>query len=265
MYTASDHTFVICAYKESGYLEECVRSLQKQTVPSKMIVSTSTPNGGIEALCEKYGLPLFINTGARGIAEDWNFGYAQAGSPLVTIAHQDDIYEPGYLEGILRGINGAKRPLIAFSGYGELRGGKTVWKNRLLKIKRLMLWPLRFGPLQKSRFIRRRILSMGCPICCPAVTYVADNLPVPVFTPHFKSNVDWQAWERLSREKGAFVYVPKALMKHRIHGESATSEIIGASLRGREDYEMLCKFWPRWIAGIIEHFYKQSENSNKIA
>ena len=28
------HTFAICAYKESPYLEACIRSLKGQTVPS---------------------------------------------------------------------------------------------------------------------------------------------------------------------------------------------------------------------------------------
>jgi len=30
-----DHTFAICAYKESPYLRECIESLKKQTVATK--------------------------------------------------------------------------------------------------------------------------------------------------------------------------------------------------------------------------------------
>lgn len=264
MYTAKDHTFVLCAYQESEYLENCIQSLQNQTVASKIIMSTSTPNRSIDALCQRYGIPLYLNTGEKGIAQDWNFGYLQAKSALITLAHQDDQYEPNYLEEMLRHLNQASHPLIAFSDYAELRDGKRVDKNRLLQIKRWMLFPLRKRVLQKSVWVRRRILSLGCPICCPSVTFVADHLPAPVFTPHFKSDVDWQAWERLSREKGSFVYIPKVLMEHRIHRESATTQIIGASLREQEDYEMLCKFWPSWAARIIERFYKQGEKSNQL-
>ena len=264
MYTAKDHTFVICAYHESEYLENCIRSLKKQTTLSNVILSTSTPNQTIYALCEKYGLPLFVNTGEKGIAEDWNFGYSCAESPLVTIAHQDDLYEPNYLEVMLDRLNHAVRPLIAFSDYAELRADQAVLDNRLLKIKRIMLSPLRFGAFQKSIFIRRRILSFGCPVCCPSVTFVRDNLPEQIFTSHFKSDVDWQAWERLSRENGSFVYISKILMRHRIHEGSATTQIIGESLREKEDYEMLCKFWPAWIARQIERLYKQGEKSNQL-
>lgn len=38
------HTFVICAYKESPYLEACIRSLKKQTVASAICLATSTPS-----------------------------------------------------------------------------------------------------------------------------------------------------------------------------------------------------------------------------
>ena len=50
-----NHTFVICAYKESPYLEACIRSLQAQTVPSRILMVTSTPNPWIEKCSEKYG------------------------------------------------------------------------------------------------------------------------------------------------------------------------------------------------------------------
>ena len=38
------HTFAICAYKKSRYLENCILSLKKQTVTSNIIMVTSTPN-----------------------------------------------------------------------------------------------------------------------------------------------------------------------------------------------------------------------------
>ena len=69
----NDHTFAICAYKESPYLEECILSLKNQTVKSNIIMATSTPNEWIQGLAEKYEIPLYINTGEGGIAQDWNF------------------------------------------------------------------------------------------------------------------------------------------------------------------------------------------------
>ena len=55
------HTFAICAYKESSYLEDCIKSVLKQKVKSNILIATSTPNEHIKGLAEKYGLPLYIN------------------------------------------------------------------------------------------------------------------------------------------------------------------------------------------------------------
>ena len=40
-YTGKNHTFAICAYKESPFLEECILSLLDQTVPFLRSVSTT--------------------------------------------------------------------------------------------------------------------------------------------------------------------------------------------------------------------------------
>lgn len=264
-FEAKDHTFAICAYKESPFLRECIESLKKQTIPTNMIMTTSTENEHIRGLAEEYNIPLFINHGPSGIANDWNFAYHHCRTKLITLAHQDDMYRPEYVEKMLEGINGAKHPLIYFTDYNELRDGQEVSDNKLLKIKRLMLLPLRIRAFHGSRFVRRRILSMGNPISCPAVTYVKDNLPSTVFIPGFKSNIDWQAWEFLSRKKGEFVYEKLPLTYHRIHIDSETSvSINNGNIRAQEDYEMFLKFWPKWMAQFLMHFYIKGEESNTI-
>ena len=130
------HTFVICAYQESEYLEECIRSLMRQTVKSEILMATSTPNPYIKKVSEKYAIPLYVNTGERGITQDWNFAYRQAKTPLVTIAHQDDVYAKNYTELVLEYLKKSRDPLLLFTDYGELRDGVTVLKNHLLQIKR---------------------------------------------------------------------------------------------------------------------------------
>ena len=266
MYTPQQHTFAVCAYKESPFLEACVRSLEAQRVSSGIIICTSTPNDHIADVARRHGLPVRVNRGPAGISGDWTFAYAQAPTPLVTLAHQDDVYEPGYLEAMLGAAGRARRPLICFSDYFELRDGQKVFadRNRNLRIKRAMLAPLRLAALQRSRWARRRVISMGNPICCPAVTYVKPNLPEDLFVSQFKSNLDWLAWERLSRLEGSFCYVSQPLMGHRIHGESTTSKVIGNDYgRTLEDLEMLQRFWPRPVARLINRVYAKGQDSNE--
>ena len=86
-----NHTFAICAYKESEYLEECICSLLAQTVKTNIIIATSTPNAYISGLAQKYEIPLYINEGESGITQDWNFALSKVTTKYATIAHQDDL------------------------------------------------------------------------------------------------------------------------------------------------------------------------------
>lgn len=259
------HMFVVCAYKESKYLEECIISLENQVINSEIIVVTSTPNDYISDICNKHNLTLFVNNGEGGIAQDWNFGMKQCkGASYITIAHQDDTYEPQYSKKIIEAIEKQSKPLVAFSDYGEIRNGKIVDDSKLASVKRMMLSPMKNGRFANSKFVRRRILGMGNAICCPAVTYCIDNLDLPVFNVGLKSNLDWETWESLSRKEGAFVYVSNILMHHRIHEESTTSELINANERGDEDYKVFVKFWPRWIARILTRIYSNGEKYNNV-
>ena len=257
------HTFVICAYKESEYLEECIRSLKDQVVKSNIIMETSTPNEYISKLAEKYEIPLYINPNG-GITQDWNFGLSKIETKYATIAHQDDIYEPEYSKKILEAFESSKKSLIAFSDYGEVRDGVKVTDTQMLKIKRLMLMPLRVRAFKGSKFVRRRILSLGDPISCPAVSFNLERLERPIFKDGFRSCEDWEAWEMISRMEGDFLYVSEPLMYHRIHEESATTAIIQDNARVEENYIMYCKFWPKPIAKLINKFYTKSEDSNSL-
>lgn len=257
-----DHTFIICAYGESPYLEDCIRSLFAQEVRSNICIATSTPCGHIYDLAQRYGLQLYVNAEQGGIGADWNFAYARGRTLYRTIAHQDDVYFPGYTQSISRAVKDAERPLIFFTDYWELRGKEYIKGNALLRIKRLMLTPLRGRGFQRNIWVRRRILSMGSPICCPSVTFASGALPEVLFTPGFRASLDWEAWERFSKMQGDFIYIPKPLMAHRIHGESETSAAIQGNVRSREDLAMYEKFWPSWMAKFLQEIYMASEKSN---
>ena len=257
------HSYVICAYGESPYLEDCIRSLLAQKRKSRVLMATSTPNEYIERLADKYRIPLHVRQGEKGITRDWNFAYSCAETDYVTLAHQDDVYLANYGAELEEKMTKAKRPLLFFTDYAELREGKVVETNRNLQIKRFLLTLLKNPKNQGKKWIRRRALSLGNCICCPSVTFAVKNLPKEVFYHHFESNEDWEAWERLSRLEGEFVYCPKILMYHRIHEDSETSRIIGESRRTEEDFEMFRRFWPSLLAGMLTKIYRNSEKSNE--
>lgn len=260
----SGHTFAVCAYRESPFLQECIQSLKNQSTSSNILICTSTPNDAIERIAAKENLKVLINTGERGIASDWNFAIASAPTTLVTIAHQDDIYCPDYCSHMLASFNTHVQPLIFFSNYGEIRKGEYVDENQLLQVKRRLVSPMLKQRNASLRFHKRNILRFGSAICCPSVTYNKSTIPLPLFESGMKGGLDWGAWEKLSRIPGSFCYDPEILMYHRIHEGSETSRIIADNTRTNEDLEILKKFWPTPVARAINRLYSKSLNSNEV-
>lgn len=257
-----NHTFVVTAYKESKYLEECIKSLLNQTVKSNIIMSTSTPNEYINSLAKKYDIELYINNGERGIGQDWNFGIRNAKTDYVTVAHQDDIYKENYLEEIVNYLEKGKDFVIAFTDYREIKNGVEIPLTKNLKIKKILLFPLRF--FKKSKFIKRRALSLGSPICCPSVTVNKKITGENPYKTELKCDLDWDTWDKMTKYKGKFLYIPKELMCHRIHEESETSNLIENNIRLEEDLLMLKRYWPGPIAKFIMKFYKKAVKTNEM-
>lgn len=257
------HTFVVLAYKESEYLEECIKSVLNQSYKSKVVIATTTDNEFIRELAKKYKLKVVVGKHTN-IGGDFDFAISCGDTELVTVAHQDDIYECDYAKVVVDEYVKNKKANIIFTDYYEIRGNSKVSSNLNLKIKRVLLVPLRIKCLSGFKFIKRLVLRFGNSICCPAVTFVKDNCPKEIFSCDYKCNVDWYAWEKLSKLRGSFIYNSKKLMGHRISLESTTTDIINKGIRTREDYDMFCKFWSKWFANMINNFYKNSEKSNNI-
>lgn len=271
-----EHTFVICAYKESPYLEECIQSLKNQIMKSSLILTTSTPSTFLEELCKRYDIEYYVRVGEPSIGADWNYALSTAKTKYVTIAHQDDFYDMEYAEIVtchMRNMDSnGKNSIIAFSDYYELLGNEKRENNFNLLVKRILLLPLKKKRNQGKTSKKRNVLKYGNAICCPAVTfnkwYIDELLKkedrCELFNRYMRSNLDWDAWEWLSMHEGAFVCVKEKLMGHRIHAGSETTAIIHDNMRGEEDYEMFCRFWPRKIANVFMRVYSLSEKGNKI-
>lgn len=261
-YEVNDHTFAICAYKENEFLETCIQSLIKQTVKTNIIMCTSTPNDFIKALSAKYQITLHTNPKGSGLASDWNFAVSCANTSLVTLCHQDDYYYETYAETVLKHANECDRFIMAYTNYEEDKNGMLEHDNLNLKIKNVMNAPMRFKGSWKHRFVRRRILSLGNPICCPSVTFNKEAVTLPLFNNQFKNAADWDAWERLSKLKGSVVYCKEYLMAHRVHENSTTTLNIQNNVRSQEDLVMFQRFWPNSIAKVLTKVFKYSEKNN---
>ena len=259
-----EFTFAVCAYKDSPYLEEAVRSAARQTVDAKVLVATSTPSDYIANIARKYNAEYFVNPeSGKGIAADWMFALSCAKTPYAVIAHQDDVYFPEYAERVLKAFRKNPDSLIVFTDYGDLMDDGKVHKNRFyLWIKRFLLLPFYFKHALRSRFGKQSAVRFGNAISCPTVSYNLSVLGEFKFDTSYSVNLDWAMWLMLSERKGAFVFVPRSLMAHRISGEMETAAAIRDNRRFQEDFRIFERIWGKKMASFLMKFYKYACKSN---
>jgi glycosyltransferase involved in cell wall biosynthesis len=255
-------TFAICAYKESPYLEDVVRSVLKQTIPVEILIATSTPSAYIENIAEKYNIPYFVNPQKDGgIATDWEFAVSCASTDYVAIAHQDDIYFPDYAAAVVERLRKQPESLIVFTDYCDLSNGKYLWGRGYLLVKRLLLWAYYLRSSWGNKFFKRLPLCLGNAISCPSVTYNVRKIGTLQFDRSFSVNLDWAMWLSLVEKPGKFSFIPKCLMAHRIHEGAETSVAILDQRRYNEDLRIFSQLWGSSVGKILLKFYQRSYNS----
>lgn len=253
----SDFTFAVCAYGDSPYLEEALLSAMHQTVPVEILIATSTPSEYIRNMAEKYGIPYFVNPEKKGIASDWNFALSRIRTEYGMILHQDDIYFPHYAENILSAMRKYPDSLIAFTDYGDLTGDGKVHAMRLyLWVKRILLWSFYLKHAHRSSFWKRSALIFGNAICCPAVAYHLTRIKNLAFDTSYTVNLDWAMWLALARQEGAFIFIPRVLMAHRISDTMETAAAVADHRRYQEDLRIFRKIWGETGAALIMKLYQ---------
>lgn len=264
--SSEQHSFVIPVFGEPPRLAACIESILNQSCRvSQIVMSTSTPSEYLAKIAAAYQLPLFVNPGRVDIATDWNFAITRAKTSLATIAHQDDLYDESYVEIMLETKERHRDALMLFSDFREHSPDGLRPVNVNVRVKRL-LCALAFGGQESLVHAagKRRLLSLGNPICCPSVMLNLDRLAEFTFSEKFKTNLDWEAWTRMASMPGDFVYVKKVLVSKSIHTQSETSVTIANRIREIEDRLMFEKFWPKSIASALLAIYKIGYLANRV-
>jgi glycosyltransferase involved in cell wall biosynthesis len=258
----NDHCFAIPAYKDSPYLEDCIKSILNQTIKSKIIICTSTPTRQNKMLADKYGIPYFVNDkGLSGIAHDWNFAINSANSRLVTIAHQDDIYETEFAATVTKSMDAQTQ--ISFTDYSDIHGDQIKKYTFNHIVKTLLLFPFLFKNKIRSIFFKKLVLSIGDPICCPSVTINKQLITDFNFSADFECVLDWHTWYGLAKQEGSFVFIHQRLMQHRVHEASETSNQIKLGKRRVEEESMLQQIWGKNLGKWIAWVYQLGQLENK--
>ncbi|MDO4556003.1 MAG: glycosyltransferase family A protein [Lachnospiraceae bacterium] len=278
------HTFSICAYQKSPYLERCIRSVINQSVPTKVILCTSTPNDLIQKLAQKYQIPLFIRQGKSDIQADWNYAWEQADTEYVTITHQDDMYHKDYAKEMLNALNKHPDTILAMTDYKIINEYGKARGDISLLIKQILKLPLKVPALSDKRWTKTGVQALGNAICCPSVCYNKMRIqsqrrlleeirnqkelsypdgegPVSLFQSDLKYALDWETFYQLAHLNGRFTYVSKVLFYYRMHEGTTTKKCLMDNRKTEEEIKMFRKFWPEWVVRGIMKVYRLSYRS----
>jgi glycosyltransferase involved in cell wall biosynthesis len=258
------HIVVVLAYQQSPHLDQCLASLTAQGLHGdELICCTSTPSAFIAAVCEKYKVPIMINDNGGSIGRDWNFGLRQGSGEWITLAHQDDIYLPGYISHIRQAITDNPDAILILPWFREYADGAVRKMNLTHGIKRLLfLNAFRWKDNIGSQAKKLRLLSWGNPISCGGVALNRKKYKTE-FNEALQFTLDWMAWLNAARTGGDFVFIREPLMYRRIHSASATSVCIDSGRRSVEELQAFCTLWPAWFARILAKIYRISYFSNQ--
>lgn len=252
------HIFAVSAYKDSPYLEACIRSLLLQSVPSEILIATSTPSEYISSIAEKYSIPLLIREGKPGIAEDWNFAYDHADADLVTIAHQDDMYAKTYTENLLKAKKRYPDMSVFTSASITVKEGSLKKLGEVEFVKRVLRLPLSLPFFNHLRLIKRLSICLGNPIICPSCAYDKRLCGKSIFSSAYSFVLDWELLLRLAEKKGRWICVEKPLILYRVHPEAATKQSIINRTRQEEESAMFDRLLPLPLAMLVKLLYRRS-------
>ena len=221
-----------------------------------MAIVTSTPSDHISQAARTAGIKVVVNPRRQGIGADWNFGLDATDARYVTLAHQDDIYFPDFLERTRALFAAHPQGALAFTGFREIDDEGGPKRSKITLVKHLLS-----GAILGSREVvagRRRglFLSFGNPLPCSAVTFDREKLGAFRFSTDHASNLDWDAWWRLHLAGETFLYAHEPLIGRRHNELTETSRLIRDGRRRAEDEDMFGRIWPAPLARMISVLYR---------
>src|SRR4051794_31742490 len=143
---------VLPTYGPVPYLGEALASALAQTYPAwrLTVVDNSPETGGAEGVLAPYmsdARVRYMATGGLGQAENWNAALAAGDAPYVAMLHDDDLWDPEFLDRRVAGLEEHRECAFAFSAYREIDEQGALVGVHAPRI--------RAGVLPPAHFVRR--------------------------------------------------------------------------------------------------------------
>lgn len=241
-------TVAVPVYNGARFLARTLESLLAQEHDAFDVVAIddrSTDDSA--AIAESLRVRVVRNEVRRGLAGNWNAAFALASTPLLVIAHQDDVYEPAFLATAERLLETHPRAFIAHTRAQYVDERERPAGNAASRFKD-SFWPAD-EPYEREPDAELRMLHGGNYIICPAVMYrMSAVTKIGAFNERYRFVPDWEYWLRGLLAGFTITGTHARLVKWRRHDESATRQEEATLRRYDEELELL--EWLSRTAGL---------------
>lgn len=247
------HSFVIIAEGENDNLEECIKSIKKQSVKTNVLLITDNENDFVMDIASEYGLGVMIYHEDE-MMNKYNFALTCVSTELVTIVNQNDIYDRNYAKEVLKVYkNNPKASLIFTNCYEIFKDKKNIRNKRLFKRRMMVKW-LKYSKFNNKKYFKKLALKYFNALYPSSVTYVTSNLPHPFFEDYSIYN-EWVSYNKLVGDNLAWVYIETPLVAYRSDALVDSKE---NTLLKKQIYKL---FWPNWL---IDFIYRKEYGNETI-
>lgn len=227
----------------------CVRSLveQEPTCDEIVCVDNASTDGSAEVAAAVGGSKLELRRHDErvGMAANWNRCLEAADSEYLLIAHQDDVYEPGFLARMLEVIDGHPRAFMAHSRARTIDEHGALVETQAGGFKKTF-WPpgnsyVRTGDDELAA------LAGGNYIICPSVVLRTSACrTIGRFNENYGFVTDWEYWLRGVLAGYAICGTAEPLVRWRRHAATLTVMHARSLRRFEEEIELL-----HWLDGSL--------------
>lgn len=220
-------TVIVTVYNRTQYLREAVQSVFAQTFRSfEIIVTADSANDEIKTICESFQRPEMRyrrNPVTLGVALNLRAAMAEAQGKYIAVLNDDDMWEPEFLEKLVRPLEQDSSRVLAFcdhwmmSGDGKVDAAQTDRVSRYYQ--RASLPEGEVADFQTFAFVQK-----GVPLAMGAL-FRKDAVDLDLIVTEVSGAYDYWIACLLAASGKAAYYVPARLTKYRVHEAMETARL----------------------------------------
>jgi glycosyltransferase involved in cell wall biosynthesis len=229
-------TVIIPCWNGERHLADTIRSwlIQSHGDFDLILLDDASEDRSVAIAREVAGdsIQIVQNEESKGLASNWNHAFSLAETDYVCLAHQDDLYDPRYLQTMLDHLEEYPSAGLIHCQARTINEDGTVFHSPIERFK-LRFWE-HMKNMDRGNVYRR--LFHGNFICCPSIVYRRQvHSRVRGFDTSLSFCSDWDYSFRVLLAGMDIAAVPETLISYRRHRSNATRNHVASLNRYKEE------------------------------